>query len=93
MTAAEWTQVYDPLHSAFLSTAMAAAPIVVLLGLLMLGVAAHRAAFLGLATALGAAILGFKMPWTMAAARPDTGRASGCCPSVGSCCRPCSCFN
>ena len=80
MTAAEWTQVYDPLHSAFLSTAMAAAPIVVLLGLLMLGVAAHRAAFLGLATALGAAILGFKMPWTMAAASAGYGACFGLLP-------------
>jgi lactate permease len=39
----EWVQVYDPLGSPWLSTAMAAAPIVILLGLLVAGMAAHRA--------------------------------------------------
>jgi lactate permease len=57
-----WVQVYDPLGSVFWSTALAAAPIVVLLGLLVSGVAAHRAAMIGLATALAAAVWGFGMP-------------------------------
>jgi lactate permease len=57
-----WVQVYDPLGSPFWSTALAAAPIVVLLGLLVSGVAAHRAAMIGLATALAVAVWGFGMP-------------------------------
>ena len=55
-----WTQNYDPLGSPILSTAVAALPIVVLLGLLAAGkTSAHFAAFLGLATALAAAIFVF----------------------------------
>ena len=55
-----WTQNYDPFGSPILSTAVAALPIVVLLGLLAAGkTSAHFAAFLGLATALAAAIFGF----------------------------------
>jgi lactate permease len=55
-----WTQNYDPFGSPLLSTAVAAAPIVVLLGLLAAGkTSAHFAAFLGLATALAAAIFAF----------------------------------
>jgi lactate permease len=57
-----WVQTYDPMSSAFWSTALAAAPIVVLLGLLVAGVAAHRAATAGLAAALAAAVWGFGMP-------------------------------
>ena len=33
----DWVQVYDPLGSPWLSTLMAAAPIVVLLGMLVVG--------------------------------------------------------
>jgi lactate permease len=75
-----WVQVYDPLHSVGWSTAMAAAPIAVLLGLLLLGVAAHWSAFWGLATALATAILGFKMPWTMALASAGYGACFGLLP-------------
>ncbi|MGB7736603.1 MAG: hypothetical protein WBL72_23215, partial [Thermoguttaceae bacterium] len=45
---AAWVQNYDPLGSAALSTAAAGLPIVVLLGLLLAGVAAPRAALAGL---------------------------------------------
>ncbi|HEY2894608.1 MAG TPA: lactate permease LctP family transporter, partial [Pirellulales bacterium] len=53
---------YDPLGSPWLSTLLAAAPIVVLLGLLVVGQSAPRAAAAGLATALVVAIGGFGMP-------------------------------
>ena len=47
----EWIQNYDPLGSAIWSPAAAGLPIVVLLGLLVWGVPAPRAALAGLATA------------------------------------------
>jgi lactate permease len=75
-----WVQVYDPLGSPVLSTLLAAAPIVVLLGLLVLGVAAHRAAALGLAVALASAIWGFGMPVESAAAAACYGAAFGLLP-------------
>ena len=48
----QWVQNYDPLGSAIWSPAAAGLPIVVLLGLLVWGVSAPRAALAGLATAL-----------------------------------------
>jgi lactate permease len=62
-----WTQVYDPLNSAWLSTLCAAIPIVVLLGSLALfRIAAHWAAILGLVSALAVATMVFGMPWQLA---------------------------
>ena len=62
-----WTQVYDPLGSAWLSTLAAAVPVVVLLGSLALfRIAAHWAAILGLLSALLVAVLVFGMPWELA---------------------------
>ena len=88
-----WPQVYDPTGSAFLSTLLAALPIVVLLGALgLLGWSAPRAAFAGLATALGVAIVVYGMPWESAVASAGYGAASGFSPSAGSCWRPCSCI-
>ena len=58
----DWVQVYDPLGAAWLSTLMAAVPIVLLLGLLVAGQSAPRAAIAGLAAALVIAIAGFGMP-------------------------------
>ena len=43
-TRVHWVQIYDPLGSPVLSSAMAALPIVLLLGLLLAGVSAPRAA-------------------------------------------------
>jgi lactate permease len=75
-----WVQVYDPLGSPWLSTLLAGAPILVLLGLLAAGVAAHRAAFAGLAAALLGAICGFKMPTTAALAAAGYGACFGLLP-------------
>ncbi|MCX7388839.1 MAG: lactate permease LctP family transporter [Planctomycetales bacterium] len=76
-----WLQVYDPLNSQFLSTLVAALPIVVLLGLLGWGhVSAHVAAAAGLITALGAAIFVFHMPATTALAAAAHGAGYGLFP-------------
>src|SRR5512133_489791 len=62
-----WTQVYDPLGHWWLSTIIAALPIVVLLGLLAgLRVRPHLAACAGAATAILMAIIVFRMPVTLA---------------------------
>lgn len=64
-----WTQVYDPFGIWWLSTLVAALPVVVLLGLLaVFRVKPHWAAVAGAATALAAASLVFGMPWSLAAA-------------------------
>src|SRR5947208_15107162 len=77
----EWTQIYDPLGSPWLSTAVAALPIVMLLGSLgILGWSAPRAAALGLASALGVAIFVYGMPWRMAIASAISGAAFGLFP-------------
>ena len=58
-----WTQIYDPLGHWWLSTLMAALPIIVLLGLLAgLKVKPHWCAIAGAATAVAVAIVFFKMP-------------------------------
>jgi lactate permease len=77
----EWTQIYDPLGSAWLSTAVAALPVVLLLGSLgLLGWSAPRAAALGLASALGVAIFVYHMPWQMALASAAYGACFGLFP-------------
>lgn len=64
-----WTQVYDPFGVWWLSTLVAAVPVVVLLGLLaVFRVKPHWAAMAGAATALVAASAVFQMPWSLAAA-------------------------
>jgi len=76
-----WHQVYDPLGSAWLSTAVAALPIVILLGSLAVGrLKAHAAALLGLAAALLVAVLGFTMPVGMALRTACLGAAYGFFP-------------
>ena len=63
-----WTQVYDPLGHWWLSTIVAALPIVVLLGLLAgLRVRPHLAAIAGAVTALLVSVLVFGMPWQLSA--------------------------
>lgn len=79
-TMENWVQVYNPLGSVWLSTVLAAAPIVVLLGLLLVGVSAHRSAFAGLATAVLSAIWGFGMPARAAVSSAAYGACFGLLP-------------
>jgi lactate permease len=76
----EWVQNYNPLDSAVLSSAMAALPIVILLGLLLCGTSAPRAALAGLIGALGVAIGGFRMPTSAALAAAGYGACYGLLP-------------
>jgi lactate permease len=62
-----WTQVYDPFGHWWLSTLVAALPILVLLGLLAgFRLAAHICAIVGAATSILCAILVFGMPTRLA---------------------------
>jgi lactate permease len=76
----EWVQVYDPLGSAVLSPIAAGLPIVVLLGLLVLGVSAPKSALAGLAAALVVAIGIFKMPASAALTAAAYGGCFGLMP-------------
>jgi lactate permease len=76
-----WSQVYDPLSNAVLSTALAALPILVLLGSLgVLRIKAHYAALLGLGTSLVVAVVIFRMPAAMILASAAYGGAYGLFP-------------
>lgn len=76
-----WSQGYDPLGNAVLSTLLAATPIIVLLATLgLLKWKAHKAALLGLGTALVIAVLLFRMPATMAVGAAVYGAAFGFLP-------------
>ena len=76
-----WTQIYDPTGSPVLSTILAAAPLVVLLGTLgLLGWSAPRAAASGLVTALAVAIGVYGMPWKSAVAAATYGACFGLFP-------------
>ena len=75
-----WSQGYDPTGIWWLSTLVAALPVVVLLGALALHMKAHYAALLGLATALVVAIFGFHMPARMAGATAVLGAGYGLFP-------------
>jgi len=73
-----WTQVYDPLGHWWLSTLLAALPIVVLLGLLAgLKVRPHLCAVAGAATAVLVAIIVFQMPALLAVSSFFYGAAFG----------------
>ncbi len=64
----QWAQIYDPFGHWWLSTLVAALPILVLFGLLAgLKVKPHLCAIAGALTAMGVAVLFFKMPLTLAA--------------------------
>jgi lactate permease len=73
-----WTQAYDPLGHWWLSTLVAALPILVLLGLLAgLKVPAHLCAMAGATTAVLVAIIAFKMPALLAVSSFFYGSAFG----------------
>ena len=73
-----WNQNYDPLGYWWLSTFVAALPIIVLLGLLAgLRVRAHLCAVAGAATAIICAIIVFKMPASLALSSFFYGSAFG----------------
>ncbi|MEN6405035.1 MAG: L-lactate permease [Thermoguttaceae bacterium] len=76
----EWVQIYDPLGSGLLSSVVAGLPIVVLLGLLLLGTPAPRAAAIGLTTALVVSIGVFHMPVPSALAAAGYGACFGLLP-------------
>ncbi len=76
-----WIQIYDPLGSPWLSTVVAALPIVILLAALaVLEWRAHVAAFAGLAAALAVSVLVYGMPVPTAAATALYGAAYGLLP-------------
>jgi lactate permease len=76
-----WPQNYDPTGSWWLSTLIAALPIVVLLGTLaLLHIKAHYAALLGLGTALATAVFVFHMPARLAATTAVYGAGYGLFP-------------
>ena len=76
-----WSQVYDPMNNAVLSTVLATIPVFVLLGgLAFLRLSAHVAAMLGLASALIIAIFVYGMPAQMAGASALYGAFFGLLP-------------
>ena len=76
-----WTQNYDPLGNAFLSTLLASLPVVVLLGAIaVFHVRIHFAALLGLMVALVVAVGGYRMPASLAGATTGYGAAYGLFP-------------
>jgi lactate permease len=76
-----WSQTYNPTGSAILSTLVAAIPVVVLLGTIgFLHIRIHLAALLGLAVALGVALLAYGMPARVAAGATLYGTAYGLFP-------------
>ena len=76
-----WRQVYDPVGHWWLSTLIAALPVIVLLGTLaILHVQAHNAALLGLLTAVIVAVGVFHMPAKLAAKTTLYGAAYGFLP-------------
>lgn len=76
-----WLQNYNPLGSTWFSTLAAAFPVVLLLLCIgVLHVRIHWSAFLGLAAALGVAVVAFRMPLPMAAMTAVYGAGYGLFP-------------
>src|SRR5271157_2162387 len=74
----QWTQIYDPFVHWWLSTLVAALPIIVLFGMLAgLKVKPHWCAIAGASTAVVVAIIFFKMPPALAAVSFGYGVAFG----------------
>ena len=76
-----WQQIYDPLGSMFLSTAVASVPVVVMLvGLGFLHLKAHIAAGAGLLAAILIAVVAYGMPAEMALKASLLGGLTGLVP-------------
>ena len=76
-----WSQNYDPLGNAALSTLLAALPVVVLLGsIAALKIRIHIAALMGLGVALLVAVLAYHLPVKLAALTTVFGAAYGLFP-------------
>src|SRR3984957_18406565 len=76
-----FVQSYDPLNSEFLSTVVAAFPIVLLLALIATGkIKSHWAALLGLAAMIGVALFAYHMPADMVAKDTAYGFVNGFFP-------------
>jgi lactate permease len=76
-----WPQNYDPSHNSFLSTLIAALPIVVLLSsIALLKIRIHISALLGLAVALAIALFAYGMPFKPAIASAIYGAGYGLFP-------------
>jgi lactate permease len=76
-----WTQHYDPLHNLFLSTVVAALPVVTLLSCIAaLRIRTHFSAAIGLGVALIVAVAVFRMPMTLSLASAAYGAAYGMFP-------------
>ncbi|HEX8710337.1 MAG TPA: L-lactate permease [Terracidiphilus sp.] len=78
---AKWAQIYDPTGRWWLSTAIAALPVILLLGAMaVFRMAAHAAAVIGLLTSVVAAIVIFHMPTRMALTTTVYGAGYGIFP-------------
>lgn len=81
MTPATWLQNYDPLHNPFLSTLVAAVPVIVLLGsIAFLKIRIHLAALFGLLCAVVIATAVYGMPLKSTLATTAYGAAFGLFP-------------
>ena len=78
---AGWAQIYDPFGNPALSAAVAAIPIVLLLGIIASNrMSAHSAAVIALLVAMAVAVFGFGMPSVLAAKVTALGIVSGFFP-------------
>ena len=76
-----WQQIYDPFNSMFISTVLAAVPVVVMLVCLgFLHIKAHIAAGLGLLSAIAIAVFAYGMPAGMAGNAAFYGGLTGLLP-------------
>ena len=76
-----WQQIYNPTGSMFLSTLLAAIPVVVMLGALgVFHIKAHIAAGMGLVAALLVAVFAYGMPIDMAGRAAMLGGFTGLLP-------------
>jgi lactate permease len=76
-----WLQHYDPFGNAFVSTGVAALPVVVLLSAIaFFRIRIHLAALLGLGIALGVALFAYRMPAGAASGATAFGAAYGLFP-------------